>query len=147
VAIVRKIVAAHHREGRDAGAAAQAQGRHDGAKGRAGCFGMQPGIELTGPGSGYVLADLRQTKDGWLLGLMNEHTEPALVSVRAEWLLGEGAMVKDLLSGDAGAGQGLNRLILSGDGYRLLHITPAPQGQEKEQPEREEGSAQESRDL
>jgi len=103
-------------------------------------FGMQPRIELTGPGSAYVLADLRRTTDGWLLGLMNEHTEPALVSVRANWLLSDGAVVRELLSGDAEVGQGLNRLILGGDGYRLFHITPAAQGQE-------EGPVQESRDL
>jgi len=98
-------------------------------------FGMQPRIELTGPGSAYVLADLRRTTDGWLLGLMNEHTEPALVNVRADWLLREGVVVKDLLSGSTGSGQGLNRLILGGDDYRLFHITPAQQNQEK-QPQR-----------
>ncbi len=100
-------------------------------------FKMQPRIELTGPGSAYVLADLRRTTDGWLLSLMNEHTEPALVSVRADWLLREGAAaVKELLSDDAGTGQQrLNRLILEGDGYRLFHITPAPQGQEEERPQ------------
>ncbi|MFA6283791.1 MAG: beta-galactosidase [Desulfurivibrionaceae bacterium] len=108
-------------------------------------FGMQPRIELTGPGATYVLADLRRTTDGYLLGLMNEHTEPALVNVRAEWLLGGGAVVRELLSGETG--QGLNRLILDGDGYRLFHITPAPKGQEEAQPEPEEGPAQESRDL
>ena len=108
-------------------------------------FGMQPRIELTGPGSVYVLADLRRTPDGWLLALMNEHTEPALVSVRAEWLLEEGAVVKDLLSGDAG--QGLNRLILTGDGYRLFHITQARQGQNEDPPRTEEGSHQKSQDL
>jgi hypothetical protein len=64
--------------------------------------------------------------------MMNEHTEPALVSVRADWLLGEGAVVQDLLSGSAGNGQGLNRLILGGDGYRLFHITPAQQSQEEQ---------------
>ena len=100
-------------------------------------FGMQPRIELTGPGATYVLADLRRTSDGWLLGLMNEHTEPALVSVQADWLLSEGTVVEDLLSGDARGGQGLNRLILGGDGYRLFHIIPAPQGQKEEQPQRE----------
>ena len=110
-------------------------------------FGMQPRIELAGPGSAYVLADLRRTPNGWLLGLMNEHTEPALVSVRADWLLSGGAAVKELLSGNAGLEQGLNRLILGGDGYRLFHITPTPQGQEQEQPEPEETTAQESRDL
>jgi len=98
-------------------------------------FGMHPRIELTGPGSVYVLADLRRTTDGWLLSLMNEHTEPALVSVRADWLLEEGAVVKELLSGNAGAGQGLSRLILGGDGYRLFHIIPASQSQEAEQPQ------------
>lgn len=100
-------------------------------------FGMQPRIELTGPGSAYVLADLRRTADGWLLGLMNEHTEPALVSVRAEWLLTDGAIVKELLSGNGGAGQGLNRLILGGDGYRLFHITPASRSPEEEPPQGE----------
>jgi predicted Rdx family selenoprotein len=62
---------------------------------------------------------------------MNEHTEPALVSVQADWLLREGVVVKDLLSG--ATGQGLNRLILEGDGYRLFHITPAQQSQEEQQ--------------
>ncbi|MFA6498462.1 MAG: beta-galactosidase [Desulfurivibrionaceae bacterium] len=100
-------------------------------------FRMQPRVELTGPGSAYVLADLRRTTDGWLLGLMNEHTEPALVSVRADWLLREGAVVQDLLSGNGGSGQGLNRLILGGDGYRLFHITPADKNPEKEQPQGE----------
>jgi len=100
-------------------------------------FGMQPRIELTGPGSAYALADLRRTADGWLLGLMNEHTEPALVSVRADWLLANGAIVKELLSGNAGAGQGLNRLLLGGDGYRLFHITPADKNPEKEPPQGE----------
>ena len=103
-------------------------------------FRMQPRIELTGPGASYVLADLRRTADGWLLGLMNEHTEPALVSVRAEWLLANGAIVKELLSGNGGAGQGLNRLILGGDGYRLFHITPADKSPEKEQPQGEKGT-------
>ena len=98
-------------------------------------FGLQPRIELTGPGATYVLADLRRTTDGWLLSLMNEHTEPALVSVRADWLLREGVAVKDLLSGDAGTKQGLNRLILGGDSYRLFHITPAYQSQGEEQPQ------------
>lgn len=68
---------------------------------------------------------------------MNEHTEPALVSVRTPWLLSEGAVVADLLSGDGGGGQGLNRLILGGDDYRLFHIIPAPQGQEEKQPQKE----------
>jgi hypothetical protein len=108
-------------------------------------FKMQPRIELTGPGASYVLADLRQTTDGWLLSLMNEHTEPALVSVRADWLLGEGVAVQDLLSG--ATGQGLNRMIMEGDGYRLFHITPARQSQEEEQPQPEERTTQESRDL
>ena len=108
-------------------------------------FKMQPRIELTGPGASYVLADLRQTADGWLLSLMNEHTEPALVSVRAEWLPGKGIVVRDLLSG--ATGQGLNRMILEGDGYRLFHITPAPRSQEEEQPQPEERATQESRDL
>ncbi len=110
-------------------------------------FAMQPRIELTGPGAAYVLADLRQTTDGWLLGLMNERTEPALVGVRAEWLLRDGAMVRELLSGDAEVGQRLNRLILNGDGYRLFHITPAQQSQKETQPPPEEGAAQDSRDL
>ena len=100
-------------------------------------FGMQPRIELTGPGSAYALADLRRTADGWLLGLMNEPTEPALVSVRADWVLANGAIVKELLSGNAGAGQGLNRLLLGGDGYRLFHITPADKNPEKEPPQGE----------
>jgi len=97
-------------------------------------FGMQPRIELTGPGATYVLADLRRTTNGWLLGLMNEHTEPALVSVQADWLLSSGVAVEDLLAG-GWAGQGLNRLILAGDGYRLFHITPASQSREEEQPQ------------
>lgn len=98
-------------------------------------FRMQPRIELTGPGSAYVLADLRRTADGWLLGLMNEHTEPALVSVRADWLLTDGAVMEELLSGNGGTGQGLNRLILGGDRYRLFHITPADKNPEKKQPQ------------
>ncbi|MHB1014068.1 MAG: beta-galactosidase [Desulfurivibrionaceae bacterium] len=108
-------------------------------------FKMQPRIELTGPGSGYVLADLRRTADGWLLGLMNEHTEPALVSVQAPWLLADGAVVEDLLSG--GTGQGLNRLIMEGDGYRLFYIASPHRGLEEKQPPREQGTSQESRDL
>ncbi|MFH1021171.1 MAG: beta-galactosidase [Pseudomonadota bacterium] len=103
-------------------------------------FGMQPRIELTGTGAAYVLADLRRTSDGWLLGLMNEHTEPALVSVRADWLLSEGAVVEELLSGGAEVGPGLNRLILGGDGYRLFHITPAPQGRNEEPPPKEKAN-------
>ncbi len=98
-------------------------------------FKMQPRIELSGPGASYVLADLRRTTDGWLLSLMNEHTEPALVSVRADWLPREDIVVQDLLSG--ATGQGLNRLILGGDGYRLFHIIPEPQSQKKEPPQRE----------
>jgi hypothetical protein len=101
-------------------------------------FRMQPRLELTGPGARYVLADLRRTADGWLLGLLNEHQEPALVSVRADWLLGDGAMVEDLLSGNGGAGQGLNRLLLAGDGYRLFHITPVSRSREEEQPPQED---------
>ena len=100
-------------------------------------FGMQPRIELTGPGARYVLADLRRTADGWLLGLLNEHQEPALVSVRAKEILGEGAAVQELLSGNGETGQGLNRLLLAGDGYRLFHITPAEKSPEEEQPPQE----------
>lgn len=99
-------------------------------------FRMQPRIELTGPGARYVLADLRRTTNGWLLGLMNEHTEPALVSVQADWLLSSGVAVEDLLAG-GWAGQGLNRLILAGDGYRLFHITPVDKSPEEEQPQKE----------
>ncbi|HIJ91164.1 MAG: beta-galactosidase [Desulfobulbaceae bacterium] len=101
-------------------------------------FRIQPRIELTGPGAGYVLADLRRTTDGYLLALMNEHTAPAMVSVRANWFPGEGAaMVKDLLSGDAEAEHGLDRLILRGDDYRLFHITPKLQSRQEEQPQKE----------
>ena len=107
-------------------------------------FGMQPRIELTGPGASYVLADLRRTSDGWLLGLMNEHTEPTLVSMPADWFFREGVVVRDLLSG--GTGKNLNRLILGGDGYRLFHITPAPRSQREEQPQQAEGTVQENRD-
>ncbi|MDG4474988.1 beta-galactosidase [Thiovibrio frasassiensis] len=98
-------------------------------------FAMSPRIELKGPGANYVLCDLRQTTDGYLLALMNEHTEPALVSVHADWLLGDGTVVKDLLSDSNGAGQGLNRLILEGDGYLLFHITPPTQGLKEERPQ------------
>lgn len=97
-------------------------------------FRMRPRIELKGAGAAYVLADLRQTRNGYLLGLMNEHTEPALVSVLAPWLLADGATVKDLLSDGSENGMGLNRLVLEGDGYRLFHITPTQQNREETQP-------------
>ncbi len=108
-------------------------------------FGMQPRIELTGPGGAYVLADLRRTSDGYLLALMNEHTEPALVSVRAPWLVDGGAVVEDLLAGGE-AEQGLDRLSVAGDGYRLFHITPAQQSLEEEKPQMGKGQDQERRE-
>jgi len=103
-------------------------------------FKMRPRIELTGVGAAYVLADLRQTGNGYLLGLMNEHTEPALVNVQADWLLGNGAVVKDLLSAETGIGKELEGLKIAGDGYRLFHITPAEQSQEEKQPQKKKAT-------
>lgn len=101
-------------------------------------FRMQPRIELQGHGNSYVLADLRRTADGgYLLALMNEHIEQAEVTVRAKWLLGNGAKVTNLLSGDGETAQNLNRLVLKGDDYQLYLIThPAQSIPQKSQPER-----------
>lgn len=99
-------------------------------------FKMQPRIELQGPGASYVLADLRRTTDGYLLALMNEHTQQAVVKVRAEWLLGKGVQVKNLLSDGDGTEQALNRLTLRGDDYQLFLITATPESTQKSRPKR-----------
>ncbi|MBA3004790.1 MAG: hypothetical protein FP813_13240 [Desulfurivibrio sp.] len=71
---------------------------------------------------------------------MNEHTEPALVRVQADWLLGNGALVKDLFSGETGTGKELGGLKIAGDGYRLFYITPAEQSQEEKQPQKKKAT-------
>ncbi|HSR36908.1 MAG TPA: beta-galactosidase, partial [Desulfurivibrionaceae bacterium] len=84
-------------------------------------FGLTPPIQLTGPGAGYVLSDLRLTDSGLFLALLNEYDQPATVSVTSP-LVPKNAKALDLLTNDTVPGRALDRVELGPDDYRLFFI-------------------------
>ena len=86
-------------------------------------FGIQPAVTLTGPGSKYVLPDYRLCRNGSvLISLLNEHTQPAVVTLSAPGLLGN-KVVENLSAGGLVTRQfdGTVTVPLTGDDYVLLY--------------------------
>ena len=86
-------------------------------------FGLQPEVSCTGPGADYVLVDARYQADGVLLALLNEHDQPAAVTVHAPFL--SGSRGRDLLTAApvAISGSNLEQIRLGPDDYRLFFIS------------------------
>lgn len=87
-------------------------------------FAMPPVLTTSGVGADYVLADLRLRDDGILLALMNEHDQPATVSI-ASPLLPPGKVI-DLLDNSILPPRRLRNLRLGADDYRLFLLPLSP---------------------
>ncbi|MEW6594526.1 MAG: beta-galactosidase [Thermodesulfobacteriota bacterium] len=88
-------------------------------------FGLTPLLQLSGPGAGYVLSDLRLTEGGAYLALMNEYDQPAIVAVTSP-LLSPQAKAIDLLGTTTLPSLAFDRVELGPDDYRLFFIPATP---------------------
>jgi hypothetical protein len=93
-------------------------------------FGLLPATDLSGPGSSYVYQNYRVCLNGSvLIGLLNGHTNNALVTLKASNLLA-GKTVENLTSGgivDTNSGGSLS-VEVSGDEYVLLYAYKTDNG-------------------
>ncbi|MFZ5774015.1 MAG: beta-galactosidase [Thermodesulfobacteriota bacterium] len=87
-------------------------------------FRIQPWILLSGPGSGWVMPELRLGKDSALLALHNQHDQPAELSLQTP-LLAQAKAVRDLLTGQnlAATDGRLTGIRLGPDQYRLFMLS------------------------
>jgi hypothetical protein len=86
-------------------------------------FGIEPAIELSGPEATRVIPDYRLCSNGSVLvGLLNESTNAAVLTVNAPGLL-NGMTVENLTSGGIieAASDGIVSLNMEGDDYVLLY--------------------------
>jgi hypothetical protein len=93
-------------------------------------FGLPPSVALSGPGASYVTPDYRICRDGSvLIGLLNEHTNSASVTLTASSLLA-GRTVENLTSGGLleTNSDGVLSLAMAGDDYVLLYAYAASNG-------------------
>jgi hypothetical protein len=89
-------------------------------------FGIQPSLDLSGPGARYVTLDYRICWNGSvLISLFNDYTNNASLTLTATSLI-QGMKVEDLTRGGiiATNASGSIQLNLAADEYRLLYVYP-----------------------